>query len=169
MGGVDSMRGWNLNSFIPQDDVDRIFTDKDKPDYRRRPDDPGQQVPNPNKFTANTKPIRGGDLMINERVELRIPIRGPFETVVFGDFGNLWIDPDLPVPQGRLPDPRGRRQRHPRADAGRPARRRLRLQRDARGVRGRRRDQLRDRTLLRGLSPDRVSTVRRRYAPADRR
>ena len=34
--------------------------------------------------------------MVNPRVELRIPIGGPFETVIFGDFGNLWRDPEYP-------------------------------------------------------------------------
>jgi outer membrane protein assembly factor BamA len=102
MGGVDSMRGWNLNSFIPQDDVDRIFRDKDKPDFVPGTT-PGSQVVNSDKFTSNTKPLRGGDLMVNERVELRIPIRGPFETVVFGDFGNLWVDPTYPFRKGILP------------------------------------------------------------------
>jgi outer membrane protein assembly factor BamA len=102
MGGVDSMRGWNLNSFIPQDDVDRIFREKDKPDTVLDPTT-GQQVPNPSKFTANTKPIRGGDLMVNERVELRIPIRGPFETVIFADLGNLWVDPAYPFQKGVFP------------------------------------------------------------------
>lgn len=104
MGGVDSMRGWNLNSFIPQDDVDRIFQDRDKPDFIPDQTQPGQPlVPNQNKFTANTKPIRGGNLMINERLEIRIPIRGPFETVAFGDFGNLWIDPAYPFRKGAFP------------------------------------------------------------------
>jgi outer membrane protein insertion porin family len=103
MGGVDSMRGWNLNSFIPQDDKDRIYREKDKPDFVEDPQNPGTQKANPDKFTANTKPIRGGDLMINERVELRIPIRGPFETVVFGDFGNLWVDPAYPFRKGVIP------------------------------------------------------------------
>jgi outer membrane protein assembly factor BamA len=102
MGGVDSMRGWNLNSFIPQDDVDRISTDQALPDTIVDPAT-GQQVPNTTKFTPATRPIRGGDLMINERVELRIPIRGPFETVVFGDFGNLWIDPKYPFQRGKFP------------------------------------------------------------------
>lgn len=103
MGGVDSMRGWNLNSFIPQDDVDRIFADRGKPDIIEDPTKPGQTVSNPNKFTENTKPIRGGDFMINERLELRIPIRGPFETVIFGDFGNLWVDPSYPFRKGVFP------------------------------------------------------------------
>jgi outer membrane protein assembly factor BamA len=104
MGGVDSMRGWNLNSFIPQDDVDRIFQDRDKPDFVPDQTQAGQPlVANANKFTANTKPIRGGNLMVNERLELRIPIRGPFETVIFGDIGNLWIDPAYPLRKGVIP------------------------------------------------------------------
>jgi len=104
MGGVDSMRGWNLNSFIPQDDVDRIFHDKDLPDTVDDVSLPGtQQIPNVNKFGPNTRPIRGGNLMVNERIELRIPIRGPFETVVFGDIGNLWIDPAYPFRKGSFP------------------------------------------------------------------
>lgn len=104
MGGVDSMRGWNLNSFIPQDDVDRIFQDRNKPDFIPDQTQPGQPlIANQNKFTANTKPIRGGNLMINERLEIRIPIKGPFETVVFGDLGNLWIDPTYPFRKGVFP------------------------------------------------------------------
>lgn len=103
MGGVDSMRGWNLNSFIPQDDVDRIFADQEKPDFIPDPTDPMKTIPNPNKFTPSTRPIRGGNLMANERIELRIPIRGPFETVIFGDLGNLWIDPEYPFRRGKFP------------------------------------------------------------------
>ena len=41
--------------------------------------------------------------MVNERVELRIPIRGPFETVIFCDMGNLWIDPAYPFQKGAFP------------------------------------------------------------------
>lgn len=102
MGGVDSMRGWNLNSFVPQDDADRIEADQGKPDTVQDPQT-GQMVPNPAKFTPNTRPIRGGNLMVNERVELRIPVRGPFETVVFADIGNLWIDPLYPFRTGEFP------------------------------------------------------------------
>jgi outer membrane protein insertion porin family len=104
MGGVDSMRGWYLNAFIPQDDVDRIEGDRNKPDFVDDPLQAGnQQLVNPNKFTENTKPIRGGNLMVNERIELRIPIRGPFETVLFGDFGNLWTDPAYPFRRASFP------------------------------------------------------------------
>ncbi len=104
MGGVDSMRGWLLNSFIPQDDLDRILAERNKPDFVDDPNVPGDQlVPNIDKYTVNRRPIRGGDLMANERIELRIPIRGPVETVLFGDFGNLWIDPKYPFQTGRFP------------------------------------------------------------------
>ena len=103
MGGVDSMRGWNLNSFIPQDDVDLIFKEKDKPEMIPDPKNPGGFIANPDKFTANTKPIRAGDLMVNERVELRIPLTGPLETVLFCDMGNLWVDPAYPFNKGAFP------------------------------------------------------------------
>jgi outer membrane protein assembly factor BamA len=103
MGGVDSMRGWLLNSFIPQDDVDRIFRDKDKPDTIPNPANPSQQIPNADKYTVNSRPIRGGNLMANERIELRIPIHDPFETALFGDLGNLWIDPGYPFRRGKFP------------------------------------------------------------------
>ncbi len=102
MGGVDSMRGWNLNSFVPQDYADRIDADASKPDTVEDPST-GKMIPNPAKFTPNTRPIRGGNFMVNERIELRIPIRGPFETVIFSDIGNLWIDPLYPFNTGRFP------------------------------------------------------------------
>jgi outer membrane translocation and assembly module TamA len=41
--------------------------------------------------------------MVNERIEVRIPVRGPFETVVFSDIGNLWIDPKYPFEKGVFP------------------------------------------------------------------
>jgi outer membrane protein assembly factor BamA len=104
MGGVESMRGWNLNSFIPQDDVDRIYRDRNLPDQvsdKTKVNEP--LITNPEKFTPNTRPIRSGNLMLNERLEVRIPVRGPFETVVFGDFGNLWSDPAYPFRKGVFP------------------------------------------------------------------
>jgi outer membrane protein assembly factor BamA len=103
MGGVDTMRGWTLNSFIPQDNVDRIYAARNLPDLVPDPSGSGKMVKNANKFTASTQPIRGGNLMANERIELRIPIRGPLETVIFGDIGNLWIDPRYPFDKGVFP------------------------------------------------------------------
>jgi outer membrane protein assembly factor BamA len=111
MGGVDSMRGWNLNSFIPQDDVDLIFATKDLPDrVPAQGDTTGiSSTPNASKFTASTRPISGGNLMANERIELRVPVREPVEIGIFTDMGNLWIDPAYPFDKRKFPI---------RADAG---------------------------------------------------
>lgn len=97
MGGVDSMRGWLTSTFVPQDTVDKIEKDARDPN-----------VADKDKVTADRIPVRGGDLMINPRVELRIPIRAVaggkprggivdmLETALFLDVGNLWVNPGYP-------------------------------------------------------------------------
>jgi outer membrane protein assembly factor BamA len=84
MGGIDSMRGWLLDTFVPQDYADQIQRDFGKP------------ASDPNKFTIADVPLRGGNLMINPRLELRIPVYTPFETVIFFDTGNTWADASYP-------------------------------------------------------------------------
>jgi outer membrane translocation and assembly module TamA len=37
--------------------------------------------------------IRGGDVFVNPRAELRIPMGNTVQTAVFIDAGNLWTDP----------------------------------------------------------------------------
>jgi outer membrane protein assembly factor BamA len=78
MGGFDSMRGWLQDTFMPQDYADQI-------------------AKNPSLCTSSSTncfiPIRGGNLMINPRVELRFPIHAPIDAAIFADFGNLWADP----------------------------------------------------------------------------
>jgi len=78
MGGFDSMRGWLQDTFIPQDYADQI-------------------AKNPTLCTSSSTncfiPIRGGNLMINPRLELRFPIRAPIDAGLFADFGNMWADP----------------------------------------------------------------------------
>jgi outer membrane protein assembly factor BamA len=103
LGGGDSMRGWTLNSFLPEDDVERTEADKNKPDTVSADPAKLSQVKNGEKFDQNTIPIRGGNLMVNERIEVRIPIRSPVETVVFTDIGNLWRDPTWPFDHGKFP------------------------------------------------------------------
>ena len=71
MGGVDTMRGWLQDSFVPYE------LDK-------------QLVEHAKDLTLEKIPTRGGDFMFNPRVELRFPVIAPFDAVVFGDFGNLW-------------------------------------------------------------------------------
>jgi outer membrane protein insertion porin family len=78
MGGFDSMRGWLQDTFIPQDLADQIAV-------------------TPSLCTSSSSncliPLRGGNLMINPRVELRFPIYGAIDGAVFADFGNLWVNP----------------------------------------------------------------------------
>ncbi len=73
MGGVDSMRAWLQDSFMPYE------FDK-------------QLVEGTNGLTLANIPTRGGDFMFNPRAELRFPIRAPFDGVVFTDVGNLWSE-----------------------------------------------------------------------------
>jgi outer membrane protein assembly factor BamA len=79
MGGSDSIRSFQQDSMVPQDAADQI---------------------NAGKITAAQVAIRGGNLFVNPRVEVRIPISGPFETVVFFDTGNLWQDASYPFNNG---------------------------------------------------------------------
>jgi hypothetical protein len=78
MGGFDSMRGWLQDTFMPQDYANAIAA-------------------NPSLCTSSSTncfvPLRGGNLMINPRVELRFPVRAPIDAAIFADFGNLWVDP----------------------------------------------------------------------------
>jgi outer membrane protein assembly factor BamA len=73
MGGVDSMRGWLQDSFVPYE------FDK-------------QLVDGTSGLTLANIPTRGGDFMFNPRAELRFPIRFPVDGVVFADVGNLWSE-----------------------------------------------------------------------------
>ena len=84
MGGFDSMRGWAQDTLFPQDAVDAIASSRST----AHPIDP------------STIAVRGGNLMINPRAELRLPLFGPLETVLFVDLGNLWQDARYPFDHG---------------------------------------------------------------------
>jgi outer membrane protein insertion porin family len=86
MGGFDSMRGWLQDSFIPEDYNAQIASGKIV-----CTDQSNCQVP-----------LRGGNLMINPRLELRfpIPLHLPIDGALFGDFGNLWSDPNYILQNG---------------------------------------------------------------------
>lgn len=73
MGGVDTLRGYPQDSLVPQDLADQVL-------------DPE------NELSINEVILRGGDLFINPRVELRIPLSGSVQTALFVDAGNLWYD-----------------------------------------------------------------------------
>jgi outer membrane protein assembly factor BamA len=80
MGGFDSMRGWLQDAFIPQEYVDAIKA--------------GSTTIQCTSQSSCNVPLRGGNLMINPRFELRFPVRAPIDGALFADFGNLWNDPN---------------------------------------------------------------------------
>jgi outer membrane protein insertion porin family len=82
LGGFDSMRAWFASSIVPQDSVDKAVQ---------------------SGVSAFAGGVLGGNLMVNPRTELRIPIVDPLETVLFLDMGNLWRDYRYPFDNGRFP------------------------------------------------------------------
>ncbi len=75
LGGVDSLRGFLQDSLVPEDIAERILH------------------PGPEHLEVQNVAIRGGDVFINPRVELRIPFSGIWEGGLFLDTGNVWVDP----------------------------------------------------------------------------
>jgi outer membrane protein assembly factor BamA len=81
LGGVDTLRGFARDSLVPQDVADQIAADAKTPPTGRDP------------LTIDKVAIRGGDVYINPRTELRIPVYGALETALFVDAGNVWVEP----------------------------------------------------------------------------
>jgi outer membrane protein assembly factor BamA len=73
MGGTDSLRGFLQASLVPEDIAQDILEEN-------------------STLTINEVTIRGGDFTINPRAELRIPITSTWQTALFVDAGNLWLD-----------------------------------------------------------------------------
>ncbi|HSC87511.1 MAG TPA: POTRA domain-containing protein, partial [Polyangiaceae bacterium] len=73
LGGVDSIRAYPQDSLVPEDVAQTLL-------------DPASGV------TIQDIALRGGDFFFNPRTELRIPLTGSLQTVVFLDAGNLWAD-----------------------------------------------------------------------------
>jgi outer membrane protein assembly factor BamA len=102
LGGVDSIRAFLADALVPQDVADRIKTVTPAlgnsalsglPIGQRGPGLPLAQ----RALTIQDVALRGGDLSINPRVELRLPlpIFSPLQAGVFLDMANLWLDPTL--------------------------------------------------------------------------
>jgi outer membrane protein assembly factor BamA len=72
LGGVDSMRGYLQDSLVPQDVAAKVLS---------------------GAVNINDVAIRGGDVFINPRLELRIPFGGIWEGGLFLDSGNVWVEP----------------------------------------------------------------------------
>jgi outer membrane protein assembly factor BamA len=81
MGGVDTIRGFTQDSLIPEDIAQQLL------DARALAEsDPGDNQ----LLTVDRILIRGGDIFVNPRAELRIPITSSVQTALFLDSGNLW-------------------------------------------------------------------------------
>jgi outer membrane protein assembly factor BamA len=75
LGGVDSLRGFLQDSLVPEDLAEKLL-------------DPDSGL------GIDQVVIRGGDVFVNPRVELRVPVTENVQTALFIDSGNLWADPD---------------------------------------------------------------------------
>ena len=84
LGGVDSLRSFLANSVVPQDVAVKIV-DGDASKCVST-----GAAPNPDRLSICDVGIRGGDLMVNPRAELRIPLTDTFQTGIFLDTGNVW-------------------------------------------------------------------------------
>jgi outer membrane protein assembly factor BamA len=85
LGGVDSIRSFLADSVVPQDVADRI-----KDGDPARCTEPGYPPTTPHPLSICDIRIRGGDVMVNPRAELRIPMTETFQAGVFVDAGNVW-------------------------------------------------------------------------------
>jgi outer membrane protein assembly factor BamA len=81
MGGVDTIRGFTQDSLIPEDIAQQLLDA-----HALAESDPGDNE----LLTVDRILIRGGDVFVNPRAELRIPISGSVQTALFLDTGNLW-------------------------------------------------------------------------------
>lgn len=80
LGGFDSHRAFLTDALIPEDVAQQIL-------------DADPSIPADERLTVDDIGVRGGDLMLNPRAELRIPLGDTFATALFVDAGNVWVDP----------------------------------------------------------------------------
>ncbi len=85
LGGVDSLRSFLANSVIPQDVATRIVDGGEGTNCVV-----GSTASTPDPLSICDVGIRGGDVMVNPRAELRIPLTDTFQAGLFLDAGNVW-------------------------------------------------------------------------------
>ncbi|MFP6686808.1 MAG: POTRA domain-containing protein [Polyangiaceae bacterium] len=74
LGGVGTIRGFLLDSLVPEDLAQEVLDAK---------------------VDIASVGVRGGNIFINPRLELRLPITDVFHLGLFGDAGNLWRSEDM--------------------------------------------------------------------------
>ena len=86
LGGVDSLRSFLADSVVPQDIAEKITVKGTADDCTSTASAPaGTQG-----ASICDVGIRGGDILVNPRLELRIPLTETFQTGIFLDSGNVW-------------------------------------------------------------------------------
>ncbi|MFO0588953.1 MAG: POTRA domain-containing protein [Polyangiaceae bacterium] len=87
LGGVDSIRSYSPESVVPQDVASCIVGESSQKSCFKS---------NGARITIDDVPIRGGDLMMNGRLELRFPLKisSSLQGGLFIDAGNLWRSTD---------------------------------------------------------------------------
>ncbi len=87
LGGVDSIRSFSPESVVPQDIASCIAGTSSRAECFKD---------GKTRITIDDVPIRGGDLMVNSRVELRFPLKisSSLQGGLFLDLGNLWRRPE---------------------------------------------------------------------------
>ncbi len=80
LGGFESHRAFFPDSVVPEDVAQQILN-------------PPASVAPADRLTIDDVAVRGGDLVVNPRVELRIPVWDIVGLGVFLDVANLWVDP----------------------------------------------------------------------------
>ncbi len=96
MGGVDSFRGATVWSVLPEDAAQDVI------DREREPTNAGGDEAQQSVASLAGDLVPGGNLLINPRAELRIPLTGVWQTAVFLDTGNLWVDPNAAFDEFRF-------------------------------------------------------------------
>ncbi len=87
LGGVDSIRSFSPESVVPQDIASCIVGTSKRSECFKL---------DGRRLTIDDVPIRGGDMMVNSRLELRFPLKisSALSGGLFLDLGNLWRNPD---------------------------------------------------------------------------
>jgi outer membrane protein insertion porin family len=105
LGGIDSLRGFAQDSLVPEDVAEQLLAPSTRTPVGSYVgigagafDDTGgtgtiSRSAIPQRLRIEDVVIRGGDVFVNPRAELRIPLTSSVQTALFLDAGNLWTSP----------------------------------------------------------------------------
>jgi len=105
LGGVDSIRGFAQDSLVPQDIAEQLLAAHPRTRvtsyvsggtgaFGGGTGSGGVLAASvPHALTIDDVVIRGGDVFVNPRAELRVPLSANVQTALFLDTGNLWTSP----------------------------------------------------------------------------